>query len=59
MEAASKLVGLVRHEILDVLCFDSRWLVITKPAAFYGQEMFRVVTRRASTRAWRYGWLGV
>jgi hypothetical protein len=40
-KAASQLAGLVRHDIWDVHCENSRWWVITNPTNLYSQDDFK------------------
>lgn len=40
-KVASELVGLVRHDIWDVHCVDSRWWVVTDPTNLYSQADFK------------------
>src|SRR5437763_7378333 len=39
--AASELVGPVRHDIWDVHCPESRWWVVTNPTSLYDQADFK------------------
>jgi hypothetical protein len=40
-KVASELVGLVRHDMWDVHCMDSRWWVVTEPTNLYDQADFK------------------
>jgi hypothetical protein len=40
-KVASELVGLVRHDIWDVHCADSRWWVVTDPTNLHSQADFK------------------